>query len=124
MSSEMHKPVPSGKPGPVIWRSLGEKADPKRLHEQASGSDVANQHVDPSERTRLRRRNFPTLSGAISAFAGLPGCIRRPVEKIMPYTDAPVDVDVGVPAHYATVMNRGGEALGLLVQSHEGRPTK
>src|SRR5262245_24168926 len=124
MSSEIGKQLPNGKPGQVIWRSLEQKADPALLREQASGSDVVKQHVDLFELTKLRRRNFLTLSGAISALAGLPGCIRRPVEKIMPYTEAPEDVAIGVPSHYATVMNSGGEALGLLVTSYEGRPTK
>jgi len=110
----------------IFWRSLEQKADAERAGEQAQGSDVTKRTIDASELSRLKRRQFMTLSGAIGALATLEGCIRRPVEKILPYTDAPAagDVNIGVASHYATVTAQRGEALGLLVNSHEGRPTK
>ena len=110
----------------VFWRSLEEKADAQRSTEEARGSDVVKRTIDASELSRLKRRHFMTLSGAIGALATLEGCIRRPVEKILPYTDAPPtdDLTIGVPSHYATVTAQRGEALGLLVNSYEGRPTK
>jgi Fe-S-cluster-containing dehydrogenase component/anaerobic selenocysteine-containing dehydrogenase len=110
----------------VFWRSLEEKADSERYAQAAHGSDVVNRTIDASELSRLKRRHFMTLSGAIGALATLEGCIRRPVEKILPYTDAPSagDLTIGVASHYATVTAQRGEALGLLVNSHEGRPTK
>jgi Fe-S-cluster-containing dehydrogenase component/anaerobic selenocysteine-containing dehydrogenase len=108
----------------VFWRSLEAKERPEQLREQAAGSDVVKQSIGAPGLSRLRRREFLSLSGAISALAGI-GCgIRRPVEKIMPYTEMPEDVTVGVPSHYASVLTRRGEALGVLVQSSEGRPTK
>ena len=129
MSSEIKDSSLTGKASQgtgrkVFWRSLEEKADPEAQQAQAHGSDVVKQTVDVSELSRLNRRTFLTLSGAVSALAGIEGCIRRPVEKILPYTNAPEDVSPGVASHYATVLNRGGEALGLLVQCYEGRPTK
>jgi molybdopterin-containing oxidoreductase family iron-sulfur binding subunit len=108
----------------VIWRSLEEKADPSRLQEDACGSDVVKQHVAGEDLFHLNRRNFLTLSGAITTLAGIEGCIRRPVENIMPYTDMPEYVNPGQPAHYASVLNAGGEAVGILATSREGRPTK
>ena len=108
----------------VFWRSLEEKENPARVQEEAKGSDVVKQTIDASDLTRLRRRHFLTLSGAISTLAGIEGCIRRPVEKIMPYAELPEDVTVGVASHYASVLRSRGEALGVLVQSYEGRPTK
>jgi Fe-S-cluster-containing dehydrogenase component len=107
----------------VFWRSLEAKEHPEQAREQATGSDVVKQSIDASGLTALRRREFLTLSGAISALAGV-ACIRRPVEKIMPYTEMPADVTVGVPSHYASVLTRRGEALGVVVQCSEGRPTK
>src|SRR6202012_995568 len=44
--------------------------------------------------------------------------------NVTPYAKMPEDVIPGVPAHYATVIQRRGDALGLIVESHEGRPTK
>jgi Fe-S-cluster-containing dehydrogenase component/anaerobic selenocysteine-containing dehydrogenase len=108
----------------VVWRSLEQKADPARLQEEACGSDVVKQTIDTKELFTLRRRNFMTLGGAMATLAGIEGCIRRPVENIMPYADMPEYVNPGVPLHYATVSNRQGEALGLLVTTYEGRPTK
>ena len=108
----------------VFWRSLEAKEHPEQAREHAAGSDVVKQSIDASGLTRLRRRQFLSLSGAISALAGIGCSIRRPVEKIMPYTEMPEDVTVGVPSHYASVLTRRGEALGVVVQSTEGRPTK
>lgn len=106
----------------VFWRSLEERTDPGSV--EAVGSDVVRGIVSRDELLQLDRRRFLTLSGAIGALAGVEGCIRRPVEKIMPYTDAPEGVNPGVPNHYATTVSRRGESLGLLLTSHEGRPTK
>lgn len=72
---------------------------------------------------RWSRRNFLTLMGASLALAGLAGC-RRPEEKIVPYVKAPEEVLPGIPLHYATTMPNGSSPIGLLVESHEGRPTK
>src|SRR5262245_3271189 len=59
-----------------------------------------------------------------SALAGFSGCTNPPTEKIFPYTIQPPEVVPGIPRYYATSMTLDGYATGLLVQSHEGRPTK
>ncbi|MEX1129587.1 MAG: TAT-variant-translocated molybdopterin oxidoreductase [Vicinamibacterales bacterium] len=71
----------------------------------------------------VTRREMMTLLGASLSLAGLAGC-RRPVEEIVPYVTAPEDVVPGIPRHYATTMPFGRSAYGLIVESHEGRPTK
>jgi Fe-S-cluster-containing dehydrogenase component/anaerobic selenocysteine-containing dehydrogenase len=108
----------------VLWRSLEHKADPARLEQAASGSDVVKRNIEAKDLFTLNRRKFMTLSGAIGTLAGIEGCIRRPAENIMPYADMPEYVNPGVPNHYATVTSAAGEALGLVVTSYEGRPTK
>ncbi len=123
MSSEGRNPQSSSEKR-VFWRSLEQKADPARVDAEACGSDVVKQTILGSELLTLRRRKFLTLSGAMTALAGIEGCVRRPVENIMPYADMPEYINPGVPLHYATVQNRNGEALGLVVTSFEGRPTK
>ncbi|HET8937914.1 MAG TPA: 4Fe-4S dicluster domain-containing protein [Polyangiales bacterium] len=110
--------------GRVVWRSLEEKAEPTRLQAEAAGSDVVKQHVAKEELFQLNRRNFLTLSGAMTTLASVEGCIRRPVENILPYTDMPEYVNPGVASHYATAVSDCGEAIGVVGTSREGRPTK
>jgi Fe-S-cluster-containing dehydrogenase component/anaerobic selenocysteine-containing dehydrogenase len=75
------------------------------------------------EAAYLSRRGLLGAMAATMALVGAGGC-RRPIEKVVPYTKMPEDVIPGVPSHYATVIQRRGDALGLVVESHEGRPTK
>ncbi len=69
------------------------------------------------------RREMVTLLGASLSLAGLASC-RRPEHHIVPYVDPPETVIPGIPRHYATTLPVGRQALGLVVESHEGRPTK
>lgn len=62
--------------------------------------------------------------GASAALAGMTGCTRQPIEKIVPYVRQPEEIVPGRPLFFATAMTLGGYASGLLVESHEGHPTK
>ena len=57
------------------------------------------------------------------AFAGLSGCGIAPEEHIVPYVKQPDGLVLGKPQYYATAMPFGADAIGVLVESHEGRPT-
>jgi molybdopterin-containing oxidoreductase family iron-sulfur binding subunit len=70
------------------------------------------------------RREFLRLMGGSLALAGLAGCTRQPDERILPYAKHPEASVPGLPRYFATAFSAGGPALGLLVESHEGRPTK
>ncbi|HEU4406628.1 MAG TPA: TAT-variant-translocated molybdopterin oxidoreductase [Polyangiaceae bacterium] len=70
------------------------------------------------------RRTFLGLAAASAAMATLAGCIRRPEEKIVPYTKSPEGIIPGVPQFYATAYALQGEGHPLVVECHEGRPTK
>ena len=70
------------------------------------------------------RRDFLKLMGASLALAGASGCTRAPRGKIVAYADQPPEVTPGVASHYATALTREGYAVGVVVESHEGRPTK
>ena len=72
----------------------------------------------------LNRRDFLRLAGASIALAGLDGCSRMPAEHILPYVDNRPELTPGVGSYYATAMSVDGSATGLIVESHEGRPTK
>src|ERR687891_641521 len=71
----------------------------------------------------VTRRDMMMLLGASLSLAGLAGC-RRPVEEIVPYVIAPEESVPGIPRYYATTMPFRRSAYGLIVESHEGRPTK
>jgi molybdopterin-containing oxidoreductase family iron-sulfur binding subunit len=70
------------------------------------------------------RRQFLQLMGASLALAGLSGCTRQPREEIVPYVRAPENVIPGKPLYYATALPLGGASIGVLAESHMGRPTK
>jgi molybdopterin-containing oxidoreductase family iron-sulfur binding subunit len=72
----------------------------------------------------LSRRSFVKLLGASMALAGLDGCTRMPGEHILPWVHQPPELTPGVPLHYATSMAVDGYATGLIVEAHDGRPTK
>ena len=70
------------------------------------------------------RREFLTLMGASLALAGLTACTKQPEERILPYVRQPEALVPGRPLFFATAASHDGYARGLLVESHEGRPTK
>jgi len=70
------------------------------------------------------RRDFLKLIAASLALGGISGCGRAPEEHIVPYVKQPDGLVLGNPQFYATAMPFGADAIGLLVESHEGRPTK
>jgi len=72
----------------------------------------------------VARRTFLKLMGASMALAGVTACTRQPAEKIVPYVRQPEELIPGKPLFFATAMPLGDAAIGLLVESHEGRPTK
>ncbi len=50
--------------------------------------------------------------------------MRQPDEHITPYVLWPEELVPGRPLFFATAMPLGASSTGLLVESHEGRPTK
>lgn len=71
----------------------------------------------------VERRDFMRLFSA-SAMAGTAACVRRPVEKAVPYVDQPIDQIPGVPTYYATTCNQCSAGCGVVVKTREGRPVK
>jgi MoCo/4Fe-4S cofactor protein with predicted Tat translocation signal len=113
--------VADQKSGPEYWRSLEELAGSTDFqealhHEFPKG---ASEWVDS-----VSRRGFLKVMGASMALAGMTGCVKLPLEPIVPYVRQPEDVIPGRPMFYATAMTLGGYASPLLVESHLGRPTK
>ena len=73
----------------------------------------------------VSRRDFLKLMGASLALAGLNACRATPLdEKIVPYVNQPEEIVPGRPLFFATAFPMRGVGAGVLVESHEGRPTK
>jgi molybdopterin-containing oxidoreductase family iron-sulfur binding subunit len=135
----------------VFWKSLEDKANPAAAQRRAESefplgleeAKAASVAAAKSDLIKLRkkplrvvgappqdvadvsvgRRGFMFFAGASAALFA-EGCARRPVEKILPYSKAPEHVLPGTTSYYASVMPVRGDAIGVLVESHEGRPTK
>src|SRR5882762_25107 len=104
-----------------FWRSLEEKAGDPAFQEHLYNEFPSQIEAitDP-----VARRTFLKLMGASLALAGVTACTKQPAEKIVPYVRQTEELIPGRPLFYATAMAIGGVATGLLVESHEGRPTK
>ncbi len=109
------------KTGPQYWRSLeelaGSPAFQEALHREFPKG--ASEWLD-----KASRRGFLKIMGASLGLAGMTGCVKLPLEPIVPYVRQPENVVPGRPMYYATAMTLGGYANPLLVESHLGRPTK
>src|SRR5271163_4899707 len=109
------------KTGPEYWRSLEELAGSENF-QQALHREFpkgASEWVDS-----VSRRGFLKVMGASLGLAGMTGCVRLPLEPIVPYVRQPEGVIPGRPMFYATASTLGGYASPILVESHLGRPTK
>ncbi|MGZ5564734.1 MAG: TAT-variant-translocated molybdopterin oxidoreductase, partial [Chthoniobacterales bacterium] len=109
------------KTGPEYWRSLeelaGTEAFQAALHREFPKG--ASEWVDS-----VSRRGFLKVMGASLGLAGMTGCVRLPLEPIVPYVRQPENVIPGRPMYYASAVTLGGYASPVLVESHLGRPTK
>jgi molybdopterin-containing oxidoreductase family iron-sulfur binding subunit len=106
----------------TYWRSLAQIEDRPEFRAAREREFLEE---GPSELPDgMTRRDMMMLLGASLSLAGVTGCIRRPVEEIVPFVTAPEDTLPGIPRSYATTMPFRRSAYGLIVESHEGRPTK
>jgi MoCo/4Fe-4S cofactor protein with predicted Tat translocation signal len=108
--------------GKHYWRSLEAVAETPEFQEYLHREfpQNATEWLDP-----IGRRNFLKLMSASLALAGVgAACTVQPQELIVPYVRQPEEEIPGRPLFFATAMPLGGDVQGLLVESHEGRPTK
>lgn len=107
--------------GKRYWKSLGDLAETPSFktwveREFPEGASMLE---------GVQRRGFVKLMAASFGLAGLgmTGC-RRPEHTILPYGKSPEELIPGVPNFYATSMPTAHGFIPLIVESHNGRPTK
>jgi molybdopterin-containing oxidoreductase family iron-sulfur binding subunit len=106
--------------GPRYWRALEALVEQPAWRGRLGEAFPQLSQLDP----RLDRRGFLKLLGASLALAGLGACSRPPQEEIVPWVRRPDQLPPALPRFYASTLACAGEVAGVLVETHQGRPTK
>ena len=107
------------------WRSLEHRA--LSHDEEADGWKEFPPGADQRPAESLTRRKFFGVMGASATLAGATattGCIRKPKENILPFSERPEDLIPGKPLYYSSAISELGSVIGVMVESQDGRPTK
>ncbi len=108
-----------GKSGSAYWKGLEQLAETDEFKEWLDDEFPHRRSIP-----EVDRRSVLKLMGASMALAGLAGCRNLPQEKVIPFVRDPENRPPGTALHYATAMPFGGYGFPVIVESHEGRPTK
>ncbi len=102
------------------WRSVREAEAPAQLEQWAKETfpELVNGAVD-----NVSRRRFVQLMGASFAL-GATACTKQPIEKLVPWVRQPEGWVPGTPQYFASALSLAGSAIGVLIESHDGRPIK
>ena len=119
--AEVKDKLGRAKSGPQYWRCLEELAQTDGFFEMLHREFPRQASMWPASSSR---RDFLKLMSASMALAGLAGCVKIPVQPIVPYVRQPNEVVLGNPLFFASAMPFGAYGSPVLVESHEGRPTK
>jgi len=119
--AEVRDKLSHTKSGPQYWRCLEELAQTDAFVEMLHREFPRQASIWPESASR---RDFLKLMSASMALAGLSACVKQPLAPIVPYVRQPNEVTLGIPLFFASAMPFGAYAAPVLVESHEGRPTK
>jgi molybdopterin-containing oxidoreductase family iron-sulfur binding subunit len=109
-----------GVTGPRFWRALDELVDQPAFRRPLHVAFPQLAQLQPS----MDRRGFLKLLGASLAMAGLAACSGPPQEQIVPWVQQPEGMSPSSPQFYATTLRHGNDIAGVLVETHQGRPSK
>ena len=107
--------------GPRYWRTLDELAETPEFEEMLQ-REFPRQAMQWASSTT--RRDVLKIMGASLALGGLSACVKLPLQPIVPYVRQPEEMTLGKPLFFASTMPFAGISVPVLVESHEGRPTK
>lgn len=104
------------------WKSLDQwRKDPS--FQELIDNEFVKSPLGDEAQEGWARRDFIKLMGASLALGSF-GCVRRPVQKIIPYINRPEEIIPGISNYYASSFLENGEVTGLVVKTREGRPIK
>ncbi len=105
--------------GPRFWRSLEQlAASPEAMRQ------LEREFPHLGEAARTDRRTLLRLLGASLALAGLTACEEAPTRPIVARARSVPGHAPGQPLHVATTLMQDGYGVGVVVESHGGRPVK
>ncbi len=103
------------------WKSLDEKYRTPDFFTLAEKEFQSSPGKEADKEDGLARRQFMKLMGASIALSST-ACVRRPIQKIIPYNKRPPEVVIGLPNYYASSFHDGRETCAVTVKTREGRP--
>jgi MoCo/4Fe-4S cofactor protein with predicted Tat translocation signal len=103
------------------WLGLEQLEKDPEFIKATENEFMSSPLMNESGTSGFDRRDFMKLMGASIALTST-GCLRRPVEKIIPYNKRPPEVTPGVANYYTSAYFDGTHGLSLLVRTREGRP--
>lgn len=114
---------PKGGRDERYWNSLEQWGQDPEFQKLAEQEFMSSPLKEEDKADGWARREFLKLMGASLALSSA-GCLRRPVQKIVPYAKQPEEVTLGQALNYSSTWFDGSETFGLLVKTREGRPIK
>ena len=106
-----------------FWLGLEQYYEDVEFAKKAETEFLSSPLKEDDGADGFARRNFLKLMGASIAMATT-GCIRRPVQHIIPYAQAPKEITPGEASYYASSWFDGHQGYGMVVKTLEGRPIK
>lgn len=105
------------------WLSLEQLHQDPSFVERSSHEFTSSplREGETDEASGVDRRNFLRIMGASMALASA-GCIRRPVQKLVPYNTRPEEITLGIANKYASTFSYLGNVSPIVVRTREGRP--
>ena len=99
----------------------------REVEEVLPGTGDPAPPLQGAERHSFSRRSFMGIMSASAALAGtttVAGCVRKPIERIVPFVRRPEDRIPGKAVFYASTFQVGATVQGIVVESQDGRPIK
>ncbi|HWU44379.1 MAG TPA: TAT-variant-translocated molybdopterin oxidoreductase, partial [Bdellovibrio sp.] len=105
------------------WQTIEQLNNDPEFAKRAQTEFLSSPLREGDGEDGFARREFLKLMGASLAMATA-SCIRRPVQKIVPYNKMPEEITLGTANYYSSAYFDGSDGLAVLVKTREGRPIK